>query len=134
VGVSHVFGHRHLAAYEKAVEFYGWIAGMERRFARADPCLAERLRLVASGISMAIARGAGATERGRKAIRYRAALGAVTECAAILDLFAATHRPDANLDYGRTLLEEIATHVGALVLHATREAAPRPAERSKPRR
>ena len=124
--MSHVFGHGRLAAYAKAVEFYGLIVGMERRLERHDPCLAERLRVEAVAISIGIAGGAGATKRTRKASRYRSALGAATECSAILDLFAATSKPDGGFDRCRSLLEEIATQVGALLLHATRELAPRP--------
>jgi len=123
--VSHVFGHGRLPAYGKAVEFYEWVVRMERRLSKHDACLAERLRAAAVSITMNIAGAAGASKRSRKASRYRSALAAVTECSAILDLFAAVQAPDAEFAGMQRQLESIAMQVGTLQLHATREVAPR---------
>jgi hypothetical protein len=113
-------------AYEKSVEFYGLVAGLERKLVRHDPFLAERLRQASTAISMKIAGGAAAARRVAKARRYRAALAAITECSAILDLFGARCKGDAALERCRGLVEEIASLTGSLHLNASRRMEQRP--------
>lgn len=124
--MSHVFGHGQLAAYDKSLEFYGLVTGLERKLVRHDPFLAERLRQATTAITMKIAGGAGAAKRMAKARRYRAALAATTECSAILDLFGVSCKGDSALERCRALVEEIAALTGALLLNASRDVEARP--------
>lgn len=111
--------HRKLAAYPKAIEVAVELDALARSIPPARRDLRDQLQRASASVALNLAEGAAEFSPDGKARFYRMARRSAAECVAIFDILDGLLKPHLRTQRARSLLDEIAAMLTALIRRQT---------------